>query len=122
MIESALNPQAESWAGAKGLWQFMPETAEEFGLDSLTVHQEAPSTEAAARYLRWLGGRFDGDWHLALAAYNCGVGRVERIVREVEAETGRSATFWEIRERLPRETQHYVPRFLAVAEALGARG
>ncbi len=121
VIESALNPQAESGAGAEGLWQFMPATAEEFGLDSLTVHQEGPSTEAAARYLRWLGGRFDGDWHLALAAYNCGVGRVEGIVREVRAEIGRPPTFWDVRERLPRETQHYVPRFLAVAEALGAR-
>ncbi|WP_420455052.1 lytic transglycosylase domain-containing protein [Rubrivirga sp.] len=121
VIESALNPQAESWAGAEGLWQFMPATAEEFGLDSLTVHQEGPSTEAAARYLRWLGRRFGGDWHLALAAYNCGVGRVEGVVREVRAEIGREPTFWDVRERLPRETQHYVPRFLAVAEALGAR-
>ena len=122
VIESALDPNAESWAGAEGLWQFMPETAAEYGLDSLSVRELGPSTDAAARYLRWLGRRFSGDWHLALAAYNCGVGRVEGVVREVRAEIGRTPTFWDIRERLPRETQHYVPRFLAVAEALGARG
>ena len=121
VIESALDARAESWAGAQGLWQFMPETAAEYGLDSLTVFETGPSTDAAARYLRWLGRRFDGDWHLALAAYNCGVGRVERIVRETRAELGRTPTFWDIQDRLPRETQHYVPRFIAVAEAMGAR-
>ena len=122
VIESALDPRAESWAGAQGLWQFMPETAADYGLDSLTVFETGPSTEAAARYLRWLGRRFGGDWHLALAAYNCGVGRVERIVREARAELGREPTFWDVRDALPPETQAYVPRFLAVAEAMGARG
>lgn len=121
VIESALNPRAESWAGARGLWQFMPETAADYGLDSLSVFETGPATDAAARYLRWLGGRFDGDWHLALAAYNCGVGRVERIVREARAELGREPTFWDVRDALPRETREYVPRFLAVAEAMGAR-
>ncbi|PAP78116.1 lytic transglycosylase domain-containing protein [Rubrivirga marina] len=121
VIESALNPRAESWAGARGLWQFMPETAADYGLDSLSVFETGPSTDAAARYLRWLGGRFDGDWHLALAAYNCGVGRVERIVREARDKLGREPTFWDVRDALPRETAEYVPRFLAVAEAMGAR-
>ena len=121
VIESALNPRAESWAGARGLWQFMPETASDYGLDSLSVFETGPATDAAARYLRWLGGRFDGDWHLALAAYNCGVGRVERIVREARTELGREPTFWDVRDALPRETREYVPRFLAVAEAMGAR-
>ena len=121
VIESALNPRAESWAGARGLWQFMPETAADYGLDSLSVFETAPATDAAARYLRWLGRRFGGDWHLALAAYNCGVGRVERIVEEARAELGREPTFWDVRDALPRETAEYVPRFLAVAEAMGAR-
>jgi len=121
VIESALNPRAESWAGARGLWQFMPATAADYGLDSLSVFETGPATDAAARYLRWLNGRFDGDWHLALAAYNCGVGRVERIVREARAELGREPTFWDVRDALPRETREYVPRFLAVAEAMGAR-
>ena len=121
LIESALDPAAESGAGARGLWQFMPETAAEYGLDSLTVADPAASTAAAARYLQWLGRRFRGDWQLALAAYNCGVGRVERLAQAYRAETGRRPTFWDLRDRLPTETQAYVPRFIAVAEALGAR-
>ena len=119
VIESALNPQAESWAGARGLWQFMPETAAEFGLDSLTVADPAASTEAAARYLRQLTRMFRGDVQLALAAYNCGPGRVRRLVRAHRRETGHYPTFWDLHDELPEETQDYVPRFIAVAEALG---
>jgi len=119
VIESSLNPIAESHAGAQGLWQFMPETAAEFGLDSLTVLDPARSTEAAARYLRQLGRMFRGDWQLALAAYNAGPGRVRKLVRTHREETGTYPTFWDIREDLPRETQHYVPRFIAVAQLLG---
>jgi membrane-bound lytic murein transglycosylase D len=122
LIESALNPAAESHAGARGIWQFMPATAAEYGLDALSVTDPAASTAAAARYLAWLGRRFDGDWQLALAAYNCGVGRVERLAQAYRAETGREPTFWALRDRLPAETRAYVPRFIAVAEALGARG
>ncbi|MEO0558897.1 MAG: lytic transglycosylase domain-containing protein [Bacteroidota bacterium] len=118
VIESSLNPTAESHAGAQGLWQFMPETAAEFGLDSLTVLDPARSTEAAARYLRQLGRMFRGDWQLALAAYNAGPGRVRKLVRAHRTETGDYPTFWDIREDLPRETQHYVPRFIAVATLL----
>lgn len=121
VIESALNPNAESHAGARGMWQFMPETAADYGLDSLTVADPVASTDAAARYLQWLGRRFHGDWQLALAAYNYGVGRVERLVREHRAETGRTPTFWDIHPDLPRETQEYVPRFIAVAEMLSGR-
>ena len=119
VIESALNPQAESWAGARGLWQFMPETAAEFGLDSLTVADPAASTEAAARYLRQLTRMFRGDVQLALAAYNCGPGRVQRLVRAYKRETGETPTFWDLRDALPGETQDYVPRFIAVTQALG---
>ena len=119
VIESALNPQAESWAGARGLWQFMPETAAEFGLDSLTVTDPAASTEAAARYLRQLRRMFRGDLQLALAAYNCGPGRVQRLVRQHRQRHGTYPTFWDLHDALPRETQAYVPRFIAVAELLG---
>ncbi len=119
VIESALDPQAESWAGARGLWQFMPETAAEFGLDSLTVADPGASTEAAARYLRQLTRMFGGDVQLALAAYNCGPGRLRRLVRDHRRETGETPTFWDLHASLPQETQDYVPRFIAVAEALG---
>ena len=119
VIESALNPQAESHAGARGLWQFMPATANQFGLDSTSVTDPAKSTEAAARYLRQLHRRFRGDWQLALAAYNAGPGRVGAIVRRHQRETGVYPTFWDIHDALPRETQAYVPRFIAVAKLLG---
>ena len=119
VIESALNTQAESHAGARGLWQFMPDTATEFGLDSLTVTDPAKSTEAAARYLRQLHRMFRGDWQLALAAYNAGPGRVGAIVRQHQRETGAYPTFWDIHDALPRETQAYVPRFIAVTQLLG---
>ena len=119
VIESALNPEAESHAGAAGMWQFMPETAAEYGLDSLTVADPAASTDAAARYLRWLGGQFRGDWQLALAAYNAGPARVQRLVRAHQREAGTYPTFWDIVDGLPRETQAYVPRFIAVAKLLG---
>ena len=118
VIESALNPQAESSAGARGIWQFMPETATEFGLDSLSVLDPSASTEAAARYLRQLNRMFRGDWQLALAAYNAGPGRVQRLVREHRARTGAYPTFWDLHDDLPRETQAYVPRFIAVTKLL----
>ena len=120
VIESALNAGAESSAGAAGMWQFMPATAQEFGLDSLTVHDVGASTDAAARYLRQLGRMFNGDWQLALAAYNCGPGRVRTLVRAHRAQHGGSPGFWDIYDALPRETQAYVPRFIAVAEMYGA--
>ena len=113
VIESGLDPTAQSHAGATGLWQFMPGTAVEYGLDSLTVLNPQRSTEAAARYLRRLARMFDGDWQLALASYNGGPGRVLRLTRAHKRRTGQRATFWDIRAQLPRETQTYVPRFIA---------
>ena len=119
VIESALDAQAESHAGAAGMWQFMPATAEEFGLDSLSVHDVGASTDAAARYLRQLGRMFGGDWQLALAAYNAGPGRVRKLVRAHRAAHGGTPGFWDIYDALPRETRAYVPRFIAVAEMYG---
>jgi membrane-bound lytic murein transglycosylase D len=113
VIESAYLTKLTSRAGAHGIWQFMPDTAREYGLrvDWWIDERADPerSTRAAARYLKDLHRMFD-DWSLALAAYNCGPGRVKRTL----SETG-AATFWELLEQsaLPKETRGYVPTFYA---------
>lgn len=112
IVESALNPNAKSKSGAVGLWQFMYNSASMFDLkiDSYIDERCDPfkSTEAACRYLEYLYRIFN-DWHLALAAYNGGPG----VVRNAIARSGGKTTFWEIRPFLPKETQGYVPAFIA---------
>ncbi|HEU5162394.1 MAG TPA: transglycosylase SLT domain-containing protein [Thermoanaerobaculia bacterium] len=114
VIESAYIPTLTSRVGARGIWQFMPPTAREYGLrvDWWVDERADPekSTKAAARYLKDLHRMFGGDWSLALAAYNCGPGRVERTLDREGVET-----FWELLERtaLPKETRGYVPTFWA---------
>lgn len=113
VIESAYLPTLTSRAGARGIWQFMPGTAREYGLrvdwwmDDRTDPEK--STRAAAQMLRDLHGQF-GDWSLALAAYNCGPGRVSRTLASQGA-----GSFWELLENqaLPKETRGYVPTFFA---------
>lgn len=114
-VESGFNPRAASPAGAKGMWQFMKSTARTYGLkverskdERLDPHR---STEAAARHLRDLFINFQ-DWHLALAAYNAGVGAVNRVV-SAQGETD----FWELARGgyLPRETRNFVPRVIALS-------
>lgn len=113
VIESAYMTTLTSRAGAHGIWQFMPETAREYGLrvDWWMDERADPerSTRAAAIYLRDLYKMFD-DWGLALAAYNCGPGRVRRTLDEAGA-----TTFWELLDAglLPKETRGYVPTFYA---------
>ena len=113
VIESAYLPTLTSRAGAYGIWQFMPATAREYGLrvDWWVDERADPerSTVAAAKYLKDLHRMFN-DWALALAAYNCGPGRVRRTLREAGA-----TTFWELLEQglLPKETRGYVPTFYA---------
>lgn len=106
-VESGFDPHAVSPAGAAGLYQLMPATARWLGL-SLEPHDERfnphRNADAAARYLRYLYGRF-GDWRLALAAYNAGEGRVRRLLHAHQART-----FDAIAPRLPAETQMYVPK------------
>ncbi|GAB4377231.1 MAG: hypothetical protein Kow0075_05410 [Salibacteraceae bacterium] len=113
VVESALNPTVRSRAGATGLWQFMYGTAKVFGLkiDSYIDERCDPqrSTEAACKYLQHLYNLF-GDWNLALAAYNCGEGRVARAIRRA----GGQKDYWAIYPYLPRETRGYVPAFIAV--------
>jgi membrane-bound lytic murein transglycosylase D len=117
LVESGFNPLARSPKEAVGIWQFIPETAQAFGLriDGPDERSDpAKSTRAAARYLRLLYARF-GDWPLALAAYNAGERRVQDAIRK-----GETADFWQLAQAglLPRETQAYVPAILA-AQQLG---
>ena len=109
-VESSFNPAARSPVGALGLFQFMPATAESFGMSLRPVDQRLDpelNARAAAEYLRQLYKRF-GSWSLALAAYNGGQGRVARLLRQHEA-----SRFEEIAPFLPSETQMYVPKVLA---------
>lgn len=116
MIESALNPNAVSWAKAVGMWQFMQAAASDYGLKMTSWIDERrdpeKSTRAAMRYLKWLYNEF-GDWHLALAAYNSGPnGPVRRGIARLQKD---APTFWDIREYLPKETKNYVPLFIATS-------
>lgn len=113
VVESALNPTAGSWAGAKGLWQFMYATGKQYGLNSNTLvddrYDPLKATDAACRHLRDLYNQF-GDWFLALAAYNSGAGNVNKAIRR----SGGIKNYWAIWPYLPRETRGYVPAFIAV--------
>lgn len=113
IVESALNPQARSHAGAVGLWQFMHATGKMYGLrvNSYLDERMDPwkSTDAACQYLQALYDRY-GDWDLALAAYNCGPGNVNKAIRR----SGGKRDYWSLRNYLPRETRSYVPAFIAV--------
>ena len=112
IIESALNPTAISRQRASGLWQFMLRTGKLYGLEnnSLVDERRDPikSTWAAARYLKDLYNIYK-DWHLVLAAYNCGPGNVNKAIRRA----GGATDYWEIYQFLPKETRGYVPGFIA---------
>ncbi|MGH8303748.1 MAG: LysM peptidoglycan-binding domain-containing protein [Steroidobacteraceae bacterium] len=115
VIESAFQPYAYSRARAAGLWQFIPGTGSRFGLKQDWWYDGrrdvVASTNAALDYLQALHDEFNGDWLLAIAAYNCGELAVEHAVQVNQAE-GRPIDFWHL--RLPRETEAYVPKLLAM--------
>ena len=114
VVESALNPLAQSRVGASGLWQFMLPTGKSYGLEINSLIDERldpeKATEAACRYFKDMHNIY-GDWHLALAAYNCGPGGVDRAIRRA----GGVRDFWKIFPYLPPETRSYVPLFIAAA-------
>lgn len=110
IIESALNPRAESRVGAKGMWQFMYSTGKLYGLhiDSFVDERMDPvkSADAAARYLLD-SYKILGDWNLAIASYNCGIGNVNKAIKR-----SGSRNFWDLWPYLPRETRGYGPAFV----------
>lgn len=116
IVESNLNPKARSRANALGIWQFMSYTGRAFNLNQSWWHEDRydpiKSTHAAARYLTSLHRQFNGDWELALAAYNSGGGRVRKAQRKARRQK-KSPIYWNL--DLPRETRGYVPAFYAVA-------
>ncbi len=113
IVESALNPIAQSRMGASGLWQFMLPTGKVYGLEinSLVDERRDPvkSTEAACKYFKDMYAIY-GDWHLVIASYNCGPGNVNKAIKRAKGKSG----FWDIYPYLPRETRMYVPLFMAV--------
>ena len=116
IVESGLNPKAVSRMGAKGLWQFMPSTGKEYGLEinSLVDERCNPrlATRAACRYLKNMYNLY-GDWTLAIASYNCGPGNVNKaIVRAGGNPKNYQGSFWDVYAGLPRETRSYVPLFM----------
>lgn len=119
LIESGFKVNALSRSRALGLWQFIPSTGYKFGLkrDKFIDERMDPvkSTQAAIDYLKELHGIF-GDWSTVLAAYNCGEGKVLQVIRNQNINY--LDNFWDLYERLPRETARYVPRFLATLHIL----
>ncbi len=117
IVESALDPNAVSRVGAAGLWQFMIGTGKGLGLEvnSLVDERRDPyrSSEMAAKYLKNLYQIYN-DWSLAIAAYNCGPGNVNKALHR----NGGTGDFWDIYEYLPRETRGYVPAFIAANYAM----
>jgi membrane-bound lytic murein transglycosylase D len=114
-IESAFNPEAKSRVAASGMWQFMSATGKDFDLKQNLFRDDRrdvlASTRAALDYLAQLGRRYDGDWQLALAAYNWGMGNVDRAVKRARA-AGKPGRYEDL--RMPAETADYVPKLQAI--------
>lgn len=111
-VESAWRPTAQSWAAASGLWQFIPGTGQRFGLRQTAWIDERNSfekaTRASAKYLKWLSNRYNGNWELAIGAYNTGEGNIDRAISRAG-----TANFWSVYPYIAQETRNYVPNILA---------
>lgn len=112
-VESAWQPKAKSWAAASGLWQFISSTGAAYGLKQTAWVDERNGIEkptfASARHLKDLANRYNGDWLLAMAAYNTGAGNIDRAISRAG-----EANFWKIYPYIAQETRNYVPNILAV--------
>jgi len=119
IVESAFDPFAYSHGRASGMWQFVPGTGTRFGMKQNWWYDGRrdviASTEGAIKYMKYLHKYFDGDWLLALAAYNSGEGRVRRAVKKNKSK-GKNTDFWAL--DLPKETKAYVPKLLALADII----
>ncbi|WP_439136093.1 LysM peptidoglycan-binding domain-containing protein [Pseudomaricurvus sp.] len=119
IVESAFDPFAYSHGRASGIWQFIPSTGRHFGLKQNWWYDGrrdvVASTDAALTYLSQLSKRFDGDWLLALAAYNAGGGNVNKAIR-ANKRKGKPTDFWSL--DLPKETKHYVPKLIALSKVI----
>lgn len=112
IVESHLDAKATSKMGAKGLWQFMPQTAKLYNLHRTSTYDDSidplRATEAACIFLKSLYGKL-GDWNLVLAAYNSGTRTIQKAIRR-----SNNKNFWSIRNYLPKETRNYIPKFIAI--------
>ncbi|WP_172959704.1 LysM peptidoglycan-binding domain-containing protein [Thiomicrorhabdus aquaedulcis] len=123
IIESAFQPEARSHMSAAGLWQFIPGTGDLYNLDQNWWYDGRQdvikSTQAALDYLQKLHQLNNNDWLLALASYNAGFGNIQKAVKKYQDKNPNSlATFWNVRDDLPKETQNYVPKLLAVSHSI----
>ena len=123
VVESAFQPFAYSHGRASGIWQFIPGTGRLYGLKIDWWYDGRrdiyAATDAALTYLQRLHKTFDGDWLLALAAYNAGQGNVRKAIRKNKKQ-GKGITFWELSSKLPKETRGYVPKLLAISAIVAA--
>jgi membrane-bound lytic murein transglycosylase D len=122
-VESSFDPFAFSYGRAAGLWQFIPATGKMYGLQQDWWYDGrrdvVESTQAALNYLDYLQNKFDGDWLLAVAAYNSGSGTISKAVKK-NREAGKPTDFWHL--QLPKETAGYVPRLLAISNIVREPG
>ncbi len=118
MIESGLNPKARSWARAVGMWQFIAGTGRAYGLEVNAWVDDRmnpeKSTRAAAKHLKDLYARY-GDWHIAMAGYNCSPRCIRRAINRAKSDGHAIPTYWDMYRYLPRETRGYVPMFVATS-------
>ncbi|MCZ6705007.1 MAG: LysM peptidoglycan-binding domain-containing protein, partial [Bacteroidetes bacterium] len=118
MIESGLNPKARSWARAVGMWQFIAGTGRAYGLEINAWVDDRmdpeKSTRAAAKHLKDLYARY-GDWHIAMAGYNCSPRCIRRAINRAKSDGHAVPTYWDMYRYLPRETRGYVPMYVATS-------